>query len=116
MRILVVDDDPSVLITTAELLEMMGHVVSGANDGLVAKFIVESGKEYDVIITDNNMTNMDGHEFLRWFRTEHEPFAKTKLIIVSGIAANEINLLIRDFPDIKFLPKPYSPKKLMDNL
>lgn len=62
-RILVVDDDEMVRITSAKILESKGFEVRTANDGFQA--LVELRKaEPNVIVSDLRMPNMSGFELL----------------------------------------------------
>lgn len=116
MKVLVVDDLPEVRRATVEMVQYLGHEVIEAKDGKPARKLIEDGLEFDAVISDNNMTELDGVDFLRWFREEHEPLCRTILIIMSGIPSTEIDALVRDHPGIKFLKKPFSDDALKDCL
>ena len=61
--ILVVDDEPSYRIAIKRLLNIDGHSVTLAEDGIDGLRILEN-KEFDMVLTDINMPNMNGWEFL----------------------------------------------------
>jgi PAS domain S-box-containing protein len=61
LSILVVDDDLGICGTLQELLEAAGCRVETANDGVEALKLVEAGN-FDLLLTDVVMPNMDGHE------------------------------------------------------
>lgn len=62
-KILVIDDQRSIRSTLKDILEMEGHEVSLAEDG--AQGLEAFGAaEYDVVLTDIKMPNMDGMEVL----------------------------------------------------
>jgi len=67
--IFVVDDSPFMLMTVKKTLEAAGFTVETAKDGLEAFNRVAAGLKPDLIITDVNMPNMDGLEFIRNART-----------------------------------------------
>ncbi|WP_024654838.1 response regulator [Borrelia hispanica] len=64
-RILVIDDNRAIRQSVAYILEQNGFVVAEAQDGLegVSKFkeaVGQSDKDFDLVITDINMPNLDG--------------------------------------------------------
>lgn len=61
MRLLVVDDEDSLLLTLVANLEMDGFEVSGANDGEAALSLVQAN-EYDLVLSDIRMPGMNGVE------------------------------------------------------
>jgi DNA-binding NtrC family response regulator len=64
-RVLVVDDEPMVLATTAKCLEVLGYTVTTcnrANDALAA--FSASPERFDVVITDLTMPGMSGERFV----------------------------------------------------
>ena len=66
-RLLVVDNDPKVLETSATILRQQGYEVRTARDGFAA--LAELRRSLpDVIISDLNMPNMSGFELLSVLR------------------------------------------------
>lgn len=59
-RILLVDDDPLVLITLTEMLRELGHEIVEASSGQEALKALKSGEEVDLIITDCAMPDISG--------------------------------------------------------
>ena len=62
-NILVVDDEPSYRKAMKRLLNTDGHNVTLAEDGIDGLRILQK-KEFDMVLTDINMPNMNGWEFL----------------------------------------------------
>jgi CheY-like chemotaxis protein len=60
--VLVVDDDPLVLRTVADMLEDLDWEVTTAESGSQALEEVERNALIRLLITDINMPGMDGHE------------------------------------------------------
>jgi CheY-like chemotaxis protein len=60
--ILVVDDDALIAMSTADMLEDLGHRVLDASSGSQALEILESGAQVDAIVTDHAMPGMTGVE------------------------------------------------------
>jgi putative two-component system response regulator len=59
-KILIADDDAMVRSTVSRILEMFGHQVDTASDGVGVLSLIDDS--YDVIILDINMPDMDGFE------------------------------------------------------
>lgn len=62
-RILLVDDDHCHRACLKEFLELQGHVCSEAGNGVEGLEILQK-ESVSIIITDNNMPQMDGLEFI----------------------------------------------------
>lgn len=67
--IFVVDDSAVMLASVRQNLEIAGFKVETARDGQEAFNRVKTGLKPDLIITDINMPNMNGIEFIRNVRT-----------------------------------------------
>ncbi len=59
-KILIVDDSPSMRRLLGAFLEESGYGVSTAEDGVDALGVVDANDDFNLIITDINMPNMDG--------------------------------------------------------
>src|SRR6185369_15313299 len=66
-RLLVVDDEESLRITTAAILEKEGYNVDTASSGDEAIALLE-GKDYDLVLTDLHMEGGDGLSVLNQIR------------------------------------------------
>ena len=71
---LIADDDPVLLETAVDTLESLGIKAEGAKSGMEALEMIrrrhEAGTDYDVIILDWKMPDMDGIETTRRIRAE----------------------------------------------
>ncbi|MCK7574997.1 MAG: response regulator [Chromatiales bacterium] len=63
--ILVVDDSATMVMSLKASLEMAGFKVETAGDGVQALTKLKAGVKPDLIITDINMPNMGGMDFIR---------------------------------------------------
>jgi PAS domain S-box-containing protein len=81
--ILVVDDDPLVASSTAEMLAALGHSVIEANSGEGAVNILNSGEKIDLLITDYLMPRMTG---LQLARTAKEIRPDLAILLATGYA------------------------------
>ncbi len=79
-RILLVDDEPSILIVLRAVIEQAGYTVDVAEDGFAALRKIQRAKP-DLIITDLRMPNMNGFELLSVIRSR---FPELPTIAISG--------------------------------
>jgi len=82
-KVLVVDDDPLVLVNMATMLEDGGYAVLQAGSGVEALAILRRAEEVDVVITDQAMPNMTGSELAETIRAERPGLP---IILASGYA------------------------------
>ncbi len=68
MKILLVEDDPSIREALREILEMEKHQCTEVADGLLATEILKKSTAFDLLITDFRMPNINGAELLGWCR------------------------------------------------
>ncbi len=67
--VFVVDDSSVMVMSVKQTLEMAGFKVETAKDGLEAFNKLKTGFKPDLIITDINLQNMNGIEFIKNART-----------------------------------------------
>jgi CheY-like chemotaxis protein/anti-anti-sigma regulatory factor len=87
-RVLVVDDEESVRITTAAILEQEGYEVSTAESGREA-LSSAARAHYDLVLTDLRMDDMDGLTLLHELQARH-PNVVT--VILTGYASIESSI------------------------
>jgi len=63
--ILIVDDSPVIIRSLKQTLEIASYEVLTANDGAEALEKIKGGIKPDLIITDINMPNMNGLNFIK---------------------------------------------------
>lgn len=66
-RVLVVDDEPAIRALVTKIVERAGLPVDNARDGAEAIEKIEAA-EYDVIVLDLMMPNIDGYGLISYFR------------------------------------------------
>jgi DNA-binding response OmpR family regulator len=79
-KILVLDDEPSILLMIKKMLEKEGHDVDLALNGLVGMELFEKNKP-DLVITDIIMPEKEGLETILELRKKHP---ELKIIAISG--------------------------------
>jgi signal transduction histidine kinase/CheY-like chemotaxis protein/HAMP domain-containing protein len=103
LRILVIDDDPAVRATLAELLAADGHHVLQAGGGRQGVALLRSGQEVDVVLTDLGMPEMRGSDVARAIR-ERWPLLPVGL--VTGWGEAEVTAEERQHADF-VIHKPF---------
>lgn len=109
-RLLVVDDDPGLLLAVSETLRAEGYDVKTARRGADALVIVAQSLP-DLIISDIRMPGMDGYQLVRNLRSN----ARTRLVpIIFLTAKDEIADRIAGFRTgvDAYLTKPFEPEEL----
>ncbi|WP_063030177.1 PAS domain-containing sensor histidine kinase [Pseudomonas yamanorum] len=105
LEILLVDDDPLVLISTGAMLEDLGHHVVAAADGHAALAFLAQGTRFDLVITDMAMPDMTGIELAGNIEAL---YPKLPIILSSGFAEISLNLKTT----LTRLPKPFDQSAL----
>jgi CheY-like chemotaxis protein len=106
LRILVVDDEPSVGDTVKLLLKFDGHEVETTNSSQEALGIFESGR-FDLVFTDFAMPGMNGHQLAAAIKAgaPHKP-----VIMITGHAGT-----LLPSPDVDFVvSKPFGLEHLRE--
>jgi len=110
-RILVVDDDEMVLMALDELLKPEGYEVDTVASGKEALQKLEDN-DYDLIMTDVIMPEMDGFELCRRIR-EKEKYREVPVVFLTAKSREEDRVRGLEAGANLFLSKPISPDKLL---
>jgi nitrogen-specific signal transduction histidine kinase/CheY-like chemotaxis protein len=83
-RILVIDDEPSIVAVLKAMLSWDGHEVETVSDGAEAKRLLRE-RDYDVVLCDLNlkMPKVDGAQLFRWLK-ETKPSLASRFIVMTG--------------------------------
>lgn len=108
--VLVVDDDNAIRRLVSTVLTRRGYHVDSAADGLEA--VLKLGViDFDVIILDLMMPNLDGFTFIDTF-ARHDPARLQKVIVTSAASIAAIRQRT-DGLTLRLLPKPFDIADLM---
>lgn len=104
-RILLVDDDVLIAMSSADMLSDLGHQVVEAHSGKEALALIDGGATFDLLITDYSMPGMTGAELAKAAR---DRVPGLPILLASGYA---------DLPsgvemNVARLAKPYSQDQL----
>ncbi|HEX9406901.1 MAG TPA: response regulator [Thermoanaerobaculia bacterium] len=112
-EILVVEDDRAIRHLIKMVLQREGYRVEEAADGVEA--VLKLGlADYDVIILDLMMPNLDGFAFMSTL-AEQDAKRLKKIIITSAASRSLIEERIRGTP-FDQLPKPFDIKDLVERV
>ncbi|WP_296754200.1 EAL domain-containing protein [Thiobacillus sp.] len=108
-RILVADDEPLILEGLSRLLITRDYEVVAANGGCEA--LIAIGKQqFDVILLDLGMPDLNGNEVLRFVADRG---VETPVIVVSGDSTIDAAIRALRGGAADFVRKPYEPEELL---
>ena len=107
-RVLVVDDEPSILATMAPLLRSRGYDVSTAMSGKAALESVER-IDPDLVILDLGLPDLDGVEVCRLLRDGRS----TPIIVLSARGAESDKVAALDAGADDYVTKPFGAEELL---
>lgn len=106
--ILVVEDDADLQLALCDTLALAGYDTETASDGVEALEILGS-KVVDMVITDIQMSGMDGHELLKQIKTQWQD-----LPVMLMTAYGSIQMAVEAMRDgaVDYLSKPFEAEVL----
>jgi len=107
-RILLVDDEPNILLTVKEILVQEGYDVDAAPDGLSALKALQHST-YDLVLTDLKMEGMDGLALLEEVR-KHSP--QTVTVMMTGYGSVDSAIEAVRSGAYEYLLKPVAVEEL----
>lgn len=107
-KVLIIDDEDAIILVLTTALERYGFNVEIAKDGMEGIKKFDEG-QFDLVITDIRMNNLDGHGVLRHIRNSQKKFTP-----IVGISGTPWYLEESDFDAV--LAKPFSIQPLIDTV
>ena len=118
MDVLIVDDDEILLETAVDTLESLGLTVEQASGGLEALGMVkhreQTGKNYDIVMLDLKMPDIDGIETIRRIRDEVK--SNVPILLISAYSWSDVEEEAKDAGVSGFLSKPLFRSTLYDKI
>jgi two-component system, cell cycle sensor histidine kinase and response regulator CckA len=108
-RVLLVDDNVSLLTLFAEVLSHEGYGVVAVSNGSQAEVRAAAEPEFDLLITDYNMPGMNGVELASRL-TLRQP--NLPVLLISGGRLDDLPTAIVGSRGWRFLPKPIGYARL----
>ncbi len=116
--VLLVDDDETMLRTGADALESLGAFAEQAQSGMEALGMIRhrhlAGRDYDLIIVDWKMSEIDGIETIRRIRSEIE--ADIPILLMSAYDWSDIEDKAKEAGANGFVSKPLFRSTLYDKI
>ncbi len=108
-RILLVDDDPSIVRIVQAYLEKDGYRVLTSDDGLQALDLARQ-RQPDLLVLDLMLPQMDGLDVCRVLRGEGN---KVPIIMLTAKTTEQDRLTGLDLGADDYVTKPFSPRELL---
>jgi signal transduction histidine kinase/ActR/RegA family two-component response regulator len=109
LKVLVVDDEPSILNLIQAILTNDGHGVDTAATGQAALELVQRHR-YDVIISDWKMPGLNGMQIFEDLQ-RHDPATARRMLFMTGDVVNDIFQEFLKKHGRACLPKPFSVRE-----
>lgn len=108
-RILLIEDEPGLVLTLCDLLESEGYRVDKAYDGPSGETMAKSG-EYDLLVLDVMLPGRNGFEVLRELRAKGN---STPVIMLTARAATTDKIVGLKCGADDYLAKPFDSLELL---
>lgn len=109
-RILVVEDEDPVRAFVVATLERSGYEVTPAEDGVAALEILKDDQDFDLIVTDVMMPEIDGPSLIQKARTEFG--VGSSVIFMSGYAEAAVRDQMDQIGGVAYIQKPFPMAEL----
>ena len=116
LRIMLIDDDPSISFLFTQYLQSAGMVVESFTDPekALTHFIESEYRHYDLVITDIRMSSLNGFELYQQLKSL-DP--NLRVIFVTALdIAHEITTLLPEVKLSQFIIKPVNPNVLINSV
>lgn len=116
LRVLLIDDDPSISFLFTQYLKSAGMAVDSFTDPekALAHFMESDYRHYDLVVTDIRMTKLNGFELYQQLKTL-DP--NLQIIFVTALdIAQEITTILPEVKLSQFLIKPINPNVLINSV
>jgi two-component system, NtrC family, response regulator AlgB len=110
MRVLIVDDEPSIRKTTAVALEGMGHVVEQADCGKAGFRMLEASR-FEIVLLDLKLEDENGLDLVpellrRW--------PQLSIVVFTAFASIETAVEAIRRGAVDYIPKPFTPEQIRE--
>jgi len=111
--ILIVDDSASIRQMVAYTFQAEGYIVVEAADGEEGLAKAHARDDIDLILSDQNMPNMDGLTFVNTLR-DHPKYVLTPILMLTTESNESMKMQGRAAGANGWMVKPFNPDKLLE--
>jgi chemosensory pili system protein ChpA (sensor histidine kinase/response regulator) len=116
LKVMIVDDSPSVRHITSKLVKNAGWEVVLAKDGLEAFETLQASENLpDIVLTDVEMPRMDGYELLSSIRN-HAALRQLPVIMITSRASEKHQQKATELGVSEYLTKPFDDSVLIEKI
>ena len=108
-KVLLVDDEPTILIVLEAILRSAGHDTVTCNDSTSVPELIKNSR-FDLMVSDVRMTPIDGFQLLKAARALKPPLPT---ILVSAYELQANGLTPQDLGAAGYLRKPFNNRELL---
>jgi CheY-like chemotaxis protein len=112
-RLLVVDDELTLLRAMQRILEDEGHQVMALHSATLALDQLDAGETFDLILSDLMMPTMTGMEFYRILCNRHPAMAPRVIFTTGGAVTPQVAAFLESITNPR-LEKPFKVAQLSD--
>jgi CheY-like chemotaxis protein len=112
-QVLMVDDERGIRVALQRILVTAGFEVEAVASGEQALLLIESGRHFDVILTDLEMPGMHGLELIRRVRARHKLLP---IVVLTGHRDAQATARLLEAGVASCLDKPVAGDVLVENL
>lgn len=109
MKILIVDDNADIAANIGDYLELKGHIVDFASNGLLGLKLA-SENNFDAIVLDINLPGIDGFQLCQKLRTEYQ--CNTPILMATARGSLADKVIGFELGAWDYLVKPFELKEL----
>lgn len=109
-RILVVEDEDPVRAFVVATLERSGYEVTSCEDGVAALEVLKDDRDFDLIVTDVMMPEIDGPSLVD--RARSELGVNASIIFMSGYAEAAVRDQMDQLGGVRYIQKPFPMAEL----
>jgi two-component system alkaline phosphatase synthesis response regulator PhoP len=113
-RVLVIDDEPDILLLCRVNLEHAGHETIEATDGERGLALLREQRP-DAVVLDLMLPTIDGFDVLRTLELERA-IMDVPIVVLTAKAGELDRRMSLEIGADEFIPKPFSPESLLDVL